>query len=101
MLELKDIFQNSGDIADNVFSEMIKECLEKSGSNTIDSIHKNTIDFKTFYTMMHQLLDNPEDSEIDDMLSKHSLSSYKKDIKLLSPEKIKDESIHEEIAKNL
>ena len=35
------------------------------------------------------------------MLSKHSLSSYKKDIKLLSPEKIKDESMHEEIAKNL
>ena len=34
MLELKDIFQNSGDIADNVFSEMIKVCLEKSGSNT-------------------------------------------------------------------
>ena len=30
-------------------------------------------------------VDNPDESDIDDMLSKHSLSSYKKDIKLLSP----------------
>lgn len=40
--ELKIIFKNSGDIADNVFKEMIKECLEQSG---IKAIETSYIDF--------------------------------------------------------
>ena len=34
MDELKEVFRNSGDISDDVFKEMIRECLASSGIDT-------------------------------------------------------------------
>lgn len=37
MDELKEVFRNSGNITDDVFKEMIRECLASSGIDTMSS----------------------------------------------------------------
>ena len=44
MDELKEVFRNSGDISDEVFKEMIRECLASSGIDTFSK--DSTIDFE-------------------------------------------------------